>query len=182
MSDDFVTNFPRILEIKGDDGPYKKPTSLYRGMFSSFDKFMCITKILINNGYFVVDEDNNTYDKDTIKNFNVESSVKSQDIDVSGKEKWLRDNIGDDYIDKFFRIRDHIMVTDPYSKRHLYLKKFNSGFRTDDAKISIDTLNALAKANGIDNLQRLKDSKSSRDEYYLQTQNLTDRAMREMGV
>lgn len=182
LSDDFVRNFPPELEIKGDDGPYRKPSSLYRGMFSSFDKFLHIARILVNNGYVIVDEDDNTYDAETIKNYNVDSPVESKDVDVSGKEQWLRDNIGDAYIDKFFRIREHIMETDPYSKRHLYLKKFNSGFRTNDARISIDTLNELAKANGIDNLQRLKDSKDSDDEYYVQTQDLIDRAMKKIGV
>ena len=50
LSDQFVTNFPKILEFKNDQGvepENMKATSLYKGMFSSIEKYFEIVKVLV---------------------------------------------------------------------------------------------------------------------------------------
>lgn len=154
LNDIFVKNFPKILEFKNNqrvDFDQMNATSLYRGMFSSAEKYFEIVKILVEHDFIIQDENGNKYYKDNIQEY-LDDVNKAGDIDMKEDEKiqWLYDHIGKDYIDKFLLVKEQIQNNDYYARKHFYFKKFNGCFRTPNAKFTLDTIKEVCKANGID--------------------------------
>ena len=181
LSDQFVTNFPKILEFKNDQGvepENMKATSLYKGMFSSIEKYFEIVKVLIEYDFVIQDEDRNIYNKENIYDY-LENLDKASDIDMKedSKIEWLYKHIGKDYIEKFLRVKEEIQAKDMYARRHFYFKKFNGSFRTPNSKFTLDTIKDVCEANGInfDTLYKNDEDASNRMdqgmfEYRLSTQ------------
>jgi hypothetical protein len=84
-------------------------TSLYKGMFSSAEKYFEIVKILVEYDFIIQDENGNKYYKDNIQEY-LDDVNKAGDIDMKEDEKiqWLYDHIGKDYIDKFLLVKEQI--------------------------------------------------------------------------
>ena len=150
FSDDLVNNFPDKLingSISNENRPYLK---FFKTQFSSNEMFIKFIKKLINNGYKIIDENKIIYDETNIEQkenelLSGEQAKRLQDI-ADKKEQFIINQLGQNYIDKFYKIKDYI---DNVLKIRFYLATINT-LRVEKNKISKkSTIPELLKSNNL---------------------------------
>ncbi len=154
-SDKFVQNFPDIIIPNMnpkfiDNNPNSTcMTKLFKRGFTSDKMFATLVKKLVNNNFNVVDEEFYVYNKNNVDKVlsDLLNNKRQDEIDQKNKNKldFLKEQIGEEYIDKYNKVINHLLTNKP----NVYLKDINT-LRKVKIKIE-DTLMNLRNENNISN-------------------------------